>query len=80
MLMLLCVQVVETNNNEFSPREKKKWFSNANKQKIYELVKKTKKNYLKNLVDKIHKLIVKELKLNVNCHIKIDKNHNLLPI
>jgi hypothetical protein len=41
MLMLLCVQVLQTNNNEFSPREKKKQFSSANKQKIYELVKKT---------------------------------------
>jgi hypothetical protein len=29
---------------------------------------------LKNLVDKIRKLIIKELKLNVNHHIKIDKN------
>jgi hypothetical protein len=80
MLMLLCVQVVQTNNNEFSPREKKKQFFIANKQKIYKLVKKTKKINLKNLVDKIHKLIVKELKLNINCHIKIDQNHNLLPI
>jgi hypothetical protein len=80
MLMLLCVQVVQTNNNEFSPREKKKQFFIANKQKIYKLVKKTKKINLKNLVDKIHKLIVKELKLNINCHIKIDKIHNLLPI
>ncbi len=78
--MLLCVQVVQTNNNEFSPREKKKQFFIANKQKIYKLVKKTKKINLKNLVDKIHKLIVKELKLNINCHIKIDQNHNLLPI
>jgi hypothetical protein len=34
----------------------------------------------KNLVDKIHKLIVKELKLNINCHIKIGKNHNLVQV
>ncbi len=78
--MLLCVQVVQTNNNEFSPRETKKQFSNANKQKIYELVKKAENFNLKNLIDKIHKLIVKELKLDINCQIKIDKNHNLLPI
>jgi hypothetical protein len=32
----------------------------------------------KKIVDKIHKLIVKELKFNVNCHIKIGRNHNLL--
>jgi len=59
MLMLLCLQVVQTNNNEFSPREKKKQFSSTNKQKIYELVKKTEDFNFKNLVDKIHKLIVK---------------------
>jgi len=33
------------------------------------LSKKAKKINYKNLVNKIHKLIVKELKLNVNCHI-----------
>jgi len=34
----------------------------------------------KNLIDKIHKLIAKQLKLNVNRHIKIDKNHNRLQV
>jgi hypothetical protein len=34
----------------------------------------------KNLVDKIHKLIVKKLKLNVNCHIKIGRNHNFFQV
>ncbi len=32
----------------------------------------------KNLVHKIHKVIVKELKLNVKHNIKIGRNHNLL--
>jgi hypothetical protein len=54
MLVLLCVQVVQTNNNEFG----------------WKLVKKVEFFNQKYLIDKIHKLIVKELKLNVNCHIK----------
>jgi hypothetical protein len=29
------------------------------------------------IVNKRHKLIVKEFKLNVNCYIKTSKNHNL---
>jgi hypothetical protein len=29
------------------------------------------------IVNKIHKVIVKEFKLNVNCYIKTSKNHNL---
>jgi hypothetical protein len=44
------------------------------------LLKKFKKFKLKNLFDKIHKLIVKELKFNVNYHIKIGKHHNLLQV
>ncbi len=39
-----------------------------------------KKSQLKNLVDKIHKLIVKELKLIVNCQIKTNKNCNLFQV
>jgi hypothetical protein len=42
----------------------------VDKKKICELAKKTKNNNWKNLIEKIHKLIVKELKLNVNHHIK----------
>jgi hypothetical protein len=38
------------------------------------------KKSLKNLIDKIHKLIVKELKLNVNHHIKKNRNHDLLQV
>jgi len=42
MLQLLCVQVVQTNINESSWRErkKKKQLANTNKQKICKLVKK----------------------------------------
>jgi hypothetical protein len=40
MLVLFCVQIVQTKNNESSWREKKKQLSNANKQKICELAKK----------------------------------------
>jgi hypothetical protein len=65
MLVLLCVQIVQTNNNESSWRKKKKQLYSANKQKICELAKKTKKINFKNLVDKIHKLVVKDFKLNV---------------
>jgi len=61
--------------------EKGKQLPNADKQKICKLAKKAKKNLnLKNIVDKIHKLIVKKLKFNVNRHIKISKNHNLLQV
>jgi hypothetical protein len=67
MLVLFCVQVVQINNNKSNWREKKKTqLSNVDKQKICELAKKQKKTKnlnKKNLVDKIHKLIVKELKL-----------------
>ncbi len=47
--------------------EKRK--NNLHKQKIHKLVKKAKTFNFKNLVNKVHKLIVKDLKLNVNCHI-----------
>ncbi len=49
---------------------KKKQLFNANKPKICELAKKINKFFYKNLVNKMHKLIIKELKLNVNHHIK----------
>ncbi len=61
-------------------QKKKKQLSNANKQKICKLAKKTKKFNENNLVDKTHKLIVKEPKLNVDCHIKTCRNHNLLQV
>jgi hypothetical protein len=41
--MLFCVQVVQTNNNESSQKEKKKHVFNVDKQKMCELAKKTKK-------------------------------------
>jgi hypothetical protein len=40
MLVLFCVYVVQTNNNEF--RWKKKKLFNAGKQNIYEIAKKQK--------------------------------------
>ncbi len=61
-------------------KEKTKQLINVHKQKICELVKKIKSFNFKNLVDKIHKLIVKKLKLNVNHRIKTGKNHNLLQV
>jgi hypothetical protein len=70
MLVLLCVQVVQTNNNESSWRGKKKQHSNVNKQKICKLAKKVENFNWKNLIYKIHKLILKEFKLNVNHHMK----------
>jgi len=74
MLMLFCVRVVQTTNNE-SNWKKKKQLSNVYNQKICKLVKKNKSKYLnqKNIIDKIQKLIIKELKLNVSCHIKATK-------
>jgi hypothetical protein len=55
MLVLCFVQVVQTNNNEYS------WNDNNNNNNF-----------------SVHKLIVKEFKLNVNRHIKTSRNHNLL--
>jgi hypothetical protein len=60
--------------------KRKNNFSNANKQMISELSKKINKFNFKNLLDKMHKLIVKKLKLKVNCHMKISRNHNFLQI
>ncbi len=63
-------------------KREKKQLSTANKpkkkrRKECELAKKTKKFNSKSLVDTTQKLIIKKLKLNVNHHIKIRKNHNL---
>jgi hypothetical protein len=80
MLVSLCIQVVQTNNNESSWKRGKKQLSDEDKQKICKRAKKKKILNLKNLIDKTQKLIVKELKLNVNCHIKINRNHNLLRV
>jgi len=41
-LVLFCVQVMQTNNNESSWKEKKKQISNADKQKMCKLVKEKK--------------------------------------
>jgi hypothetical protein len=64
-------------------KEKKKNFlmqTSQKKKRGANLSKKTKNLNLKSLVDTIHKLIVKKLKLNVNHPIKIRKNHNLLQV
>ncbi len=62
MLMLLCVPILQTNKKNIV-EEKKQQLSNVDKQKIGEFTKKTMNFYVKNLIDKIHKLIIKELKL-----------------
>ncbi len=49
------------------------------KKNICKLAKKIKRFYSKNLVDKICKLIIKELKLNVNYPIETSRNHYFLP-
>jgi len=51
--------------------EKKNIYYNVDKQKNVKLPRKK-----KNLIDKIHKQIIKELKINVNCHIKKMKIKN----
>ncbi len=57
--------------------EKKKQSFCTYKQKICKLAKKVGNFNKKTLVDKMDKLIDKELKPNVNCHIKIGRNHNI---
>ncbi len=42
--------------------------------------KKAKKLNFKNLIDKIHKFISKDLKFNINCCIKTCKIHKLLEV
>jgi hypothetical protein len=76
MLMLLCVQIVQTNNNKSNWREKKRKLFTIDKKKYVNLSRKKKILNKKNLVDEIHNLIIKEIKFNVNCHIKIGRNHN----
>jgi hypothetical protein len=44
MLVLLCVQIVQTKNNESNWRKKKEQLSNVNKQKNANLSRKQKKN------------------------------------
>jgi uncharacterized tellurite resistance protein B-like protein len=85
--MLLCIQVVQIDNNESSWKKKRKQeFSSASKQKICELkicelVKKVLNFNLKNIyLTKYTKLIIKELKFNVNRRIKTGKNSNLIQI
>jgi hypothetical protein len=60
--------------------KRKKQLFGADEQKMCELAKKAENLNYKNLVDKIHKLIFKELKLNVNHNVKTGKNHNLLQV
>jgi len=79
-LVLFCVQVVQTTTMNLVEKEKKKQLSNVDKQRCANLSRKQKKLNWKNLVDKIHKLIVKELKFNVNHNIKIVQNDNLLQV
>jgi hypothetical protein len=58
MLMSICIQVVQTNNNESNWRERKHNFLMYTS-KIYEnSPSKHKTLILENLLDKIHKLIV----------------------
>jgi len=70
MLVLFCVQVVQSSNNECDCTQAKDMQSCQKKQK----------NWVKNLINKIHKLIIKEVRLDVNCHIKIGRNYNLLQV
>jgi len=77
MLMLFCVQVVQTNNNESSFFFfLKQQFFILNKQKICELVKKIKIYNLKNLVNKIYN----KLKFIIDRLIKTSRNHNLFQV
>jgi len=68
MLVFICVQVVQSNNNEtmnpIEEKRKKQPLSIENKPKICKLTKNN--NYkFKNLIDKLHK----KFKLNVDCDI-----------
>ncbi len=69
-----------TTMNPIEENKKNSNFFYANKQKIGKLIKKTKNLNSKNLVNKIYKLIVKELKFNTNHHIKTCRSHNLLRV
>jgi hypothetical protein len=77
MLVLLCVQVVQINNNESNWKKKKTTFFYCKQAKdIWACQESRKKLIKKNLIDKIHK----ELKLSVDHHIEINKNHNFLQV
>jgi hypothetical protein len=56
----------------------KKQLSNVDKQKLSKLVKKIENFNFKNIINKIHKLTIKKLELNVNHHIETSKTHKLL--
>jgi hypothetical protein len=57
--------------NNFLEHINKRYASLSRKQKIF--VKKI-------IVDKVHKLVVMKLKLDVDCHIQTSRNHNLLQV
>jgi hypothetical protein len=61
--------------NLVEKEKEKKQLSNATSKRCANLPKKP-KNFKKK--KKIHKLIIKEIKLNVNHYIKTDKNYDLL--
>jgi hypothetical protein len=59
MLVLFCILVVQTNNNKFSLKEKKtKILVETSKKKCKFVKKKAKDINFKNIINKIHKLIV----------------------
>jgi hypothetical protein len=76
-VILPRVQIVQTNNNESNWRKMKDtttfYCKQAKDMWIYQENQKKIKKYI---FDKIHK----ELKLNVDRHIKININHNLLQV
>jgi hypothetical protein len=63
-----------------NPIEKKIFFFLCKQKKKNANCHESKKILIKKIIDKIHKLIFKKLKLNVNRCIKIGKNHDLLQI
>jgi hypothetical protein len=66
--------------NLVKEKRKKQHFLVQTNQKNMNLPRKQKILIKKNLIDKIHKLIVKELKFNINHHNQTRQNHNLLQI
>jgi hypothetical protein len=58
MLMSICIQVVQTNNNESNWRERKQDFLMYTSKRYENSPSKHKTLIFKNLLDKIHKLIV----------------------
>ncbi len=65
MLVLFCVKLCKLTTMNPVGKKKKQLFS-ANKQNICKIAKTKEIFNLKNLGDKIHKLIIKEVKLNIN--------------